>query len=115
MDQDINFQQMIAFAAAAATYFFLVPYRCTLRTVSGIVQADPGDGETITMTNNGDDTGLGVLTFGTDIAAGATGVWVADATNGSQVLEKGDIIKIVTSAGAVAQCDLNIEFDPYAR
>ena len=106
---------MIAFAVAAVTHFFRVPYRCTLRAVSGIVQADPGDDETIAFTNNADTTGLGVLTFGNNIAAGATGVWVPDATNGKQVLEEGDVIRFVTSAAAAAQCDLNFELDPYAR
>lgn len=115
MDQDIHFQHSIDFAAGATTHFFIVPYRCTLRNITGVVQADPGDDETITFTENGDSTALGVLTFGNTISPGAKGVWVADAITGNHVLEEGELIKIVTSAAAVAQCNLDIELDPYAR
>lgn len=115
MDQDIRFQKVIDFAAGAITHYFVVPYRCTLRNVTGIVQADPGDAETITFTENSASTALGVLTFGTTIAAGATGTWTADTTDGAHVLAAGELIKMVTSAAAAAQCDLDIELDPYAR
>jgi phosphoribosylaminoimidazole (AIR) synthetase len=119
MDQDLNFQHRMAFAAGAKTSYFQVPYRCTLRKVSGIVQADPGDAETVTVTTEptvgGTSAALGTLTFGTDIAAGAVGTWAADATTGATVIEKGEFIKFVTSAGADADLDLNIELDPYAR
>jgi hypothetical protein len=118
MDQDINFQHHTAFASGASTTYFQVPYRCTLRKVSGIVQADPGDAETVTVTGGATAaaaTALGVLTFGTDIAAGAVGVWAADATTGNTVLEAGSFLKFVTSTGDAAVCNLNIELDPYAR
>lgn len=115
MDQDIHFQKTIAFAAGATTEFFRVPYRCTLRDINGVVQADPGDAETITFTESVNSTALGVLTFGTDIAAGALGTWAADSTDGDHVLEAGELIQAVTSAASAASCDLNIELDPYAR
>lgn len=119
MDQDIHFQKAIAFAAGALTTYFYVPYRCTLRAISGIVQGDPGDAETVTVTGGATvataTTALGVLTFGTDIAAGAIGTWAADATTGDTVLEAGSYLKFVTSAAAAAVCDLDIELDPYAR
>lgn len=114
MISDTMFQKVIDFAAGAVTHYMIVPYRCTLRSVTGIVQADPGDGETITLTESVNSTALGVLTFGSTIAAGAEGTWVADTTDGDHVLEEGELIKFVTSAAAAAQCDLNIELDPYA-
>jgi len=119
MDQDLNFQHSMAFASGAQTSYFQVPYRCTLRKVSGIVQADPGEDETVTVTREptvgGTSTDLGVLTFGHDIAAGAVGVWAADSDDGASVLEEGEFLKFVTSAGSTATLDMNIELDPYAR
>jgi hypothetical protein len=119
MDQDIMFQVPIAFAAGALTTYFQLPYRCTMRNIKGIVQADPGDDETVTVTYGttvaGATIAIGVLTFGNDIAAGAVGTWVADATTGETVMAKDGYLKFVTSAAATAVCDLNIELDPYAR
>ena len=119
MDQDIHFQHQTAFATGAITTFFRVPYRCTVRGINGIVQGDPGDAVTVTVTGGATaaaaTTAIGVLTFGTDIAAGATGTWAADATTGDTVLEEGEVLKFVTSAAAAANCDIDIELDPYAR
>lgn len=118
MDSNIQFPHTISFASGAVTEFFQVPYRCTLRNVSGIVQADPGDAETITFTGGATTaaaTALGTLTFGSDIAAGAVGTWAADATTGNTVLAAGSYIKMVTSAASAAKCDLIIELDPFAR
>ena len=119
MDQDISFQFPMAFASAALTTYFQVPYKCTLRNLRGIVQADPGDGETITVTTEdtvgGTAVALGLMTFGTTILAGAVGVWVADADYGDTVIGSGEFLKFVTATGSIAVCDLNIELDPYAR
>ena len=119
MDQDIHFQHTTAFAAGAATTYFLVPYRCTVREISAIVQADPGDAETITVTYGATaataSTAIGTLTFGSTIAAGATATWAADATTGDTVCAEGGFLKFVTSAASAANCDIDIELDPYAR
>ena len=121
MDQDINFQHYVDFASGAGTTtYFQLPYRCTMRELRGIVQADPGDGETVTVTHEptvgGSSTAIGVMTFGTTISAGAVGAWVADSTDGDKVMEKDEFLKFVPSSGAAtATCDLNIELDPYAR
>lgn len=116
---DTTLQHKTAFAAGATTTYLTVPYRCTFRNLTGIVQGDPGDAETLTVTGGATaataTTALGVLTFGTDIAAGATGTWAADATTGETILEEGYFLKFVTSAAAAADCDLNIELDPHAR
>lgn len=118
MISDIMFQHHTAFAAGATTTYFQVPYRCKLRDVAGIVQADPGDAETVTVTGGATaataTTALGTLTFGTDIAAGAVGTWAADGSTGNTILEEGHFLKFVTSAAAAANLDLNIELDPYA-
>lgn len=119
MDQDIHFQHKTAFAAGAATTYFQVPYRCTVRNIMGIVQGDPGDAETVTVTGGATvaaaTTALGTLTFGTDIAAGATGTWAANSSTGDIVLDGGEFLKFVTSAATAANCDIDIELDPYAR
>lgn len=119
MDQDIHFQHSMAFASGAQTSYFLLPYRCTVREISAIVQADPGDADTITVTGEatvgGTSTDIGVLTFGTDIAAGAIATWTADATEGETVLEAGTFLKFVTSAASAATVNMDIELDPYAR
>ncbi len=121
MDQDIHFQHNVLFASGAGTTtYFQLPYRCTMRDLRGIVQGDPGDDETVTVTYGttvaGATTAIGVLTFGNDIAAGAVGTWAADATDGNTVMEKDGYLKFVPSSGAAAAtCDLNIELDPYAR
>ena len=119
MDQDIHFQHRTAFASAAATTYFYLPYRCTVRNISGIVQANPGDAETITVTNEatvgGTSTAVGVLTFGSSIDAGAIGTWTADATYGDTVFAAGSFLKFVTSAASAANCDIDIELEPYAR
>ena len=114
---DTMFQHSAAFASGALTTYFQVPYRCTLRNISGIVQADPGDDETVTVTCGATvtaATALGVLTFGNTIAAGAVGVWAADSTTGGTVLEKNHFLKFVTSTAATAVLDINIELDPHA-
>lgn len=120
MLQSIYFQRQAAFATGALTTYFQLPYRCTVRNIKGIVQADPGDAETVTVTSEptvgGSAVDIGVLTFGTTIAAGAVGVWVADATTGETVLEEGTFLKFVTTAAtAAAVLDLDIELDPLAR
>ena len=121
MDQDIHFQHQTAFSdAGATTTYFYVPYRCTLRNIIGIVQADPGDAETVTITCGATAAAatiaLGVLTFGNGIAAGAVGTWAEDATYGGTVMEAGYWIKLVATQGdAAAVCDIDIELDPYAR
>jgi hypothetical protein len=119
MDQDIHFQHTTAFAAGAATTYFRVPYRCTVRDINAIVQADPGDAETITVTYEaevgGDSVAIGTLTFGSDIAAGATAAISLNATTGDTVLAEDGFLKFVTSAASAANCDIDIELDPYAR
>jgi hypothetical protein len=124
MDQDIHFQHSTAFASGAVTtYFGPLPYDCTLRAVTGIVQDDPGDNKTITITGGGTvasgaagaTNALGTLTFASSISAGATGTWEADATTGGMTLLAGSILKAVTSEASAADVDLDIELDPYAR
>lgn len=120
MDRDLFFQHSVLFASGAGTTtYFQLPYRCTMRDLKGIVQGDPGDDETVTVTYGTTvtaATAIGVLTFGNDIAAGGIGAWVADSTDGETVMAEGGYLKFVPSLGAAAAtCDLNIELDPYAR
>ena len=90
MDQDIHFQKTIAMAAAAAvTAYMVLPYRCTLRALSGLANASMVAGQTVTVTygaTNTAATAIGVMTFPT--AAGVKGVFVKNATTGSTVMVK---------------------------
>ena len=119
MDQDIHYQHNTAFASGATTTYHPLLFKCTLRDVTAVVQADPGDAETITVyygaTAATASTTMGVLTFGSDIAAGAKATWAADATYGDTVMEAGGFLKFVTSAASAANVHIDIELDPYAR
>ena len=119
MDQDIHYQHNTAFASGATTTYHPLLFKCTLRNVVAVVQADPGDAETITVTYGATaataTTAMGVLTFGTDIAAGAKATWTADATYGNTVMAEGGFLKFVTSAASAADVLIDIELDPYAR
>jgi hypothetical protein len=117
MDQDIRVQWMHTFGSTAASYsYFRVPYRCTLRDLQGTIQGDIGDAQTLTASVLSNSHALGVLTFGSTIAAGAIGTWVADATYGDEVLEADEVIKLTGSAtGAAHDIAIDCELDPYAR
>lgn len=92
----------------------IVPCRCTIQEIQATPDADPGDAETITIAQGGTD--IGVLTFGTDIAAGAVGVYAADATNGKMVLAAGSVVTLtITALTAAATFAGYIDFDEYAR
>jgi len=75
---------------STSSHYFPAPYRCIVKELDVAPGVDPGDAETVTVKKS--TTTVGVLTFGTDIAAGASGAYVADATNGYTVFEKGDNI-----------------------
>ena len=99
-----------AFATAATTERFVVPYDCVVRDAKAVVNADPGDAETISIIN-GSST-IATLTFGTDIAAGATGTFAKDSTNGNTVLSEGDVLEFTTSAATAATYSVTLELDP---
>lgn len=117
MNEDIRMQINLTTANGSATSAYMaVPYNCTLRDFEATCQGDPGDDDTITVTENSAGTSLGVYTFGSDIAAGATGTWVADSTDGGHELVAGEVIKFTSSscAAAVDIC-MNVELDPACR
>lgn len=119
MDQDIHFQKLLDWQTAApTTHYMLVPYRCTLRDMTAICQTSIDVDETITVTYGttiAAATAIGVMTMPT--GAGGEGVWVADTTTGDTVMAAGGYLKFLTSssAGNASQCDIDVEFDPYAR
>lgn len=99
---------------AATTVYVPVPVRCIVKDCQASVSADPGDAETVTLADG--STTLGVLTFGSDIAAGATGTYVADSDGGETVLDAGDVIKVtITQCTAAAVFTGYIEIDPFVR
>ena len=101
-------------ATSSVSFYIPVPTRCTVKAAQAACSADPGDAETITF-RDGSNT-VGVLTYGTDIAAGATGTYAANATYGETVFEAGDVITVTISAltAAATFCGY-IEIDEYAR
>lgn len=105
---------LLGSASAEATFYIPVPVRCTIKGVQAACSADPGDDETITVSKA--TTTVGVLTFGNDIAAGATGVYAKDSTGGETIFDAGDVIKVVISnlTAAATFCGY-IELDEYAR
>lgn len=99
---------------AATTVYIPVPCRCTILSAQASPSADPGDAETITFADGSTD--VGVLTFGTDIAAGATGTYAADADDGENIFDAGDVIKVtVSQLTAAATFHGYIEIDEYCR
>jgi hypothetical protein len=105
---------LLGSSSATAEFFIPVPVRCTIKTAQAACSADPGDGETLTFAD-GSNT-VGVLTFGTDIAAGAQGVYAADATYGKTIFDPGDSIKVTISQLTAAATFVGyIEFDEFAR
>lgn len=105
---------LLGATGAAADFYIPVPSRCTIKDCQAACSADPGDGETITLAD-GSNT-VGVLTFGTGIAAGATGTYAKNATYGETVFEAGDVIKLTVSQLTAAATFVGyIEIDEFAR
>lgn len=116
MDEDIRFPIYCLGVAGVETLPFVCPYKCTVRDLIGAVSEDPGDGETVTLTNATKSKTLGVITWGSDIAANAKGVWVADTTNGNYVNAAGDVLLFTTSdCTAAAVFHMLLELDPKCR
>lgn len=113
MPKTIDFS-LLGATGAATTFYAVAPCRCTVKSMQAACSVDPGDAETITLTKGA--TAIGVLTYGTDIAAGATGTYAANSTTGDTVFEAGDAMKLViTQLTAAATFCGYIEVDEYAR
>ena len=105
---------LLGATGAAADFYIPVPTRCTIKGAQAACSADPGDGETITFADG--SNAVGVLTFGSDIAAGATGTYAKNATYGETVFDAGDVIKVtITQLTAAATFCGYIEIDEFAR
>lgn len=113
------FPKKISFSVLGATggtvsIYVPLPSRCTIKSIQASPNADPGDAETITL-KTGANT-VGTLTFGTDIAAGATGTYAADSTYGETVFEADAVVSLtVSQLTAAATFNGYIEIDEYAR
>ena len=106
--------QLSGLASGAVTTFVVTPCRCTVKGMQAVCDADPGDAETITISDGTND--IGVLTYGTGIAAGATGTFTADSTNGDTVFAAGDTIQIdITQLTADTEFNGYIKIDEFAR
>jgi hypothetical protein len=105
---------LLGATGAATTFYAVIPTRCTVKGMQAACSADPGDAETITI-KSGANT-VGVLTYGTGIAAGAKGTYAADSTYGETVFAAEGVITIVISqlTAAATFCGY-IELDEYAR
>jgi len=117
MDEDIRFPvYCLGATGGTAPFTFVVPYKCTVRGVTGAVSADPGGGETITLTNATQSLTMGVITWGSTIAANAKGTWVADSTDGEKSMAEGDVLVFtVSQCTAAATFSLVLELDPKNR
>ena len=108
-----------AFSTGPETFYAATPPGMTeFRIVGGravCMNADPGDGETVTISFAGVD--LGVFTFGSGIGAGAGATYVPDATNGSRINTVTYIatgtIKAVGSSMATTSIDIILQLDEY--
>jgi len=105
---------LLGATGGAATFYIPVPVRCTIKTAQAAASVDPGDAETIEFYDGSNK--VGTLTYGSDIAAGATGTYAADGTYGQTIFDAGDVVKVVISqlTAAATFCGY-IEFDEYAR
>ena len=117
MDEDIRFPiQILGSTGAPVVVPFVCPYACTVRGLIGAVAADPGDAESVTLTNVTQSVTLGVLLWGSTIAANAKGTWTADVTEGETVNAKGDVLVFtVTQLTAATVFSLLLELDPKCR
>ena len=115
---DTSFQWIHTLTGGASTSYFTVPYICTVKNFRTTLQGtDPGDADTLTVTENSAATALGVATFGTGLSAGDSATWVANATTGKHVLAANEVIKVTGSIAVnqPATVLIDIELDPYAR
>lgn len=112
------FPKLIPFSIIGGTggaldFYVPLPVRCVVRNIQAAASADPGDAETITAVSG--STNIGVLTYGSSIAPGATGTYVADATTGGTVLAAGSVVKLTISQLTAAATFVGyIEVDEFA-
>jgi hypothetical protein len=100
--------------SAEVAVYIPVPFRCTVKSMQACPDADPGDGESLTLLS-GSNT-VGVLTFGSTINPGATGTFAANATYGDTVLSQDDVLIVKSSTlTAAATFQGYVEIDEFAR
>ena len=128
MDQDIRFQiPLEATASSAATAYFAVPYRCTLRDVrptTQIAMSSVSSTVAIAVTEEASSTSLGTAALNVSssaVAAGSVGEYTGStsSSNNNTVISKDTALKFnLPAANASSQAInmvLDIELDPYAR
>ena len=116
MDEDIRFTINIAGIVGVAITAFPAPYDCMFRDLIGVINIDPGDDETVTVTNATQATTVGVMTWAGETTANDMGVWVADTTDGNTKIAQNDILVFTTSDCTAAACfTLIAELDPKCR
>ena len=119
MDEDIRFQLSVLCLShtGGTTRYWTCPYRCTFRDLIAVAgNSDPGDTPaSVTVNNHSDTKVLGASTFGTDIAVGAKGTWVA-GVDSDYVCAEGDILSFVVVAAVNTDIiELLFELDPKCR
>lgn len=95
--------------------YFRVPFRCTVRGLSGVTSANCQN-ETFTISSGSDDIGTLAFPDHADYSSAGEGYggYTPDSDNGNKVLDKGDVLKITTD-DADAQAFLTLELDPFGR
>ena len=103
MDEDTRFAiYILSSSSATVSLPFVVPYDCMIRDLMGVAGADPGDAQTVTVTNNTQSLTMGVLLWGSTLSTYAKGTWTADVTSGELQCNSGDVLLLTTSNGDAA-------------
>jgi len=106
--------QLLSANGSSLVYYIPAPFDCKVLGMQAACSVDPGDAETIVLSENGQT--IGTLTFGSTIAAGATGTYAADATYGTKTVNAGDVLCLTFSDCTVAATFSGyIDVDPYCR
>lgn len=122
MYEDTRKQVKLSVTNGAGNTYVVVPFRCTLKNVLGVVELNAGSSAAsvaIAVTENGAGTALGALAFTAPAQTAAIGDYTVNASTGDHVLEAGELIKIAATASSASSMDtgyqLDLELDPYCR
>ena len=103
---------LVGSTGGAATFYIAAPVDMKIKGVQASNSGIHTGVETITISENSQT--IGVLTYATGAAVGATGTYAADATYGTKTVNAGDVISVViTQLGAASTYCGYIDFDPY--
>lgn len=108
--------QFTTSSGGVANAYFRAPYACKITDLLVTCQADPGDGDVISVLD-GSAHSIGTCTFGSDLAAGdAAGAYAPGATYGDTQFDEGDLIQLqITQCAAAVVLHCILTLDPFCR